>query len=54
MNPSKFRFIWQSGYRGEEFLEINQISIHLAKRLQRRRIFRNQQSETRMVCGGHV
>jgi hypothetical protein len=28
-------FIWQSGYRGEDFLEINQ-------------------SETRIVCGGHV
>ena len=26
---------WQSGFRGEDFLEINQ-------------------SETRMVCGGHV
>jgi hypothetical protein len=27
--------IWQSGFRGEDFLEINQ-------------------SETRIVCGGHV
>ena len=35
MLPNKFRFIWQSGFRGEDFLEINQ-------------------SETRMVCGGHV
>ena len=35
MLPTKFRFIWQSGFRGEIFLEINQ-------------------SETRMVCGGHV
>jgi hypothetical protein len=33
--PTKFRFIWQSGFRGEDFLEINQ-------------------SETRIVCGGHV
>ena len=32
---SKFRFIWPSGFRGEDFLEINQ-------------------SETRIVCGGHV
>jgi hypothetical protein len=32
---TKFRFIWQSGFRGEDFLEINQ-------------------SETRIVCGGHV
>ena len=34
MHPTKFRFIWQSGFRGEDFLEINQ-------------------SETRIVCGGH-
>jgi hypothetical protein len=32
---TKFQFIWESGFRGEDFLEINQ-------------------SETRMVCGGHV
>jgi hypothetical protein len=24
MLPPKFRFIWLSGYRGEDFLEINQ------------------------------
>jgi hypothetical protein len=24
MIPTKFRFIWPSGYRGEDFLEINQ------------------------------
>jgi hypothetical protein len=35
MLPTKFRFIWQNGFRGEFFLEINQ-------------------SETRIVCGGHV
>jgi hypothetical protein len=35
MLPTKFRFIWQSGFRGDDFLEINQ-------------------SETRIVCGGHV
>ena len=23
MHPTKFRFIWQSGFRGEDFLEIN-------------------------------
>jgi len=33
--PTMFRFIWQSGFRGDDFLEINQ-------------------SETRIVCGGHV
>jgi hypothetical protein len=35
MLPIKFRFIWLSGFRIEDFLEINQ-------------------SETRIVCGGHV
>jgi hypothetical protein len=35
MFPNKFQFIWQSGFREEDFLEINQ-------------------SETRIVCGGHV
>jgi hypothetical protein len=35
MIPTMFRFIWSSGFRGEDFLEINQ-------------------SETRIVCGGHV
>ena len=34
MLPTKFRVIWQSGFRGE-LLEIDQ-------------------SETRIVCGGHV
>jgi hypothetical protein len=27
MLPTKFRFIWQSGFRGEDFLEINQSKI---------------------------
>ena len=35
MLPTKFRLIGPCGFRGEEFLEINQ-------------------SETRIVCGGHV
>jgi hypothetical protein len=34
MLPTKFRFIWPSGFRVDDFLEINQ-------------------SETRIVCGGH-
>ena len=71
MHTTKFRFIWQSGFRGEDFLEIilsetrivygghilltdrdemsnhnrglsidasYQVSVHLAKRFQRRRI----------------
>jgi hypothetical protein len=35
MHPTKFQFILQSGFRGEDSLEINQ-------------------SETRIICGGHV
>jgi hypothetical protein len=35
MPSTEFQFIWPSGFRGDNFLEINQ-------------------SETRIVCGGHV
>jgi hypothetical protein len=35
MLPTMFHFIWPNGFRGEEFLEIDQ-------------------SETRIVCGGHI
>jgi hypothetical protein len=35
MLPTMFWFIWQNGFKGEDFLEINQ-------------------SETKIVCGGHV
>ena len=34
-----------------------QVSVHMAKQFQRRRLFRNRpidQSETRIACGGHV
>jgi hypothetical protein len=31
-----------------------QVSVHLAKRFQRRRILKISQSETRVICGGHV
>jgi Zn-finger protein len=30
-----------------------QVSVHLAKRFQRRRILKISQSETRVTCGGH-
>jgi hypothetical protein len=30
MLPTKFRFIWLSGFRGEDFLEINQSEIRIA------------------------
>jgi hypothetical protein len=32
----------------------NQVSVHLAKQFQRRRFSNIGQSETRIVCGGHV
>jgi hypothetical protein len=31
-----------------------QVSVHLAKRFQRRRFKQIGQSETRIACGGHV
>jgi hypothetical protein len=31
-----------------------QVSVHLAKRFQRRRFLEIDQSETRIACGGHV
>jgi hypothetical protein len=30
MLPTKFRFIWQSGFREEDFLEINQLETRIA------------------------
>jgi hypothetical protein len=87
MLPTKFRFIWPSGFRGEDILEIGQsqtriacsghcllmdwdemsnlyrgpsidascqVSVHLAKRFQRRRFLKIGQSQTRIACGGHV
>jgi hypothetical protein len=30
MLPIKFQFIWTSGYRGEDFLEINQPETRIA------------------------
>jgi hypothetical protein len=30
MLPTKFRFIWTSGFRGEDFLEINQSETRIA------------------------
>jgi hypothetical protein len=32
----------------------HQVSVHLAKQLQRRRFLEIDQSETRMACGSHV
>jgi hypothetical protein len=30
MLPTKFRFIWPSGFRGEDFLEINQSETRIS------------------------
>ena len=39
----------------EPFIDASyQVSDHLAKRLQKRRIFLISQSEPRVACGGHV
>jgi hypothetical protein len=40
-------------YRGPSIDASYQVSDHLAKRLQRRRILKISQSETRIACGGH-
>jgi hypothetical protein len=41
-------------YRGPFVDASYQVSFHLAKRLQRRRLLEIDQSETRIACGGHV
>jgi hypothetical protein len=41
-------------YRGSPIDASYQVSVHLAKRFQKRRIFKIRQSETSVACGGHV
>jgi hypothetical protein len=41
-------------YRGPSLDASYQVSVHLAKRFQRRRFLKIGQSETRIACGGHV
>ena len=41
-------------YRGPPIDDSYQVSIHLAKQFQRRRILKISQSETRVACGGHA
>ena len=41
-------------YRGPSKDASYQVSLHLAKRFQRRRFKQIGQSETRIACGGHV
>jgi hypothetical protein len=87
MLPTRFRFTWQSGFRGEDIFRnqpirnknglwwpylltdwnemsnlyrgpsidaSNQVSVHLTKQFQRRRLKKIGQSETTIACGGHV
>jgi hypothetical protein len=48
MLSTKFQFIWESGFRGEDFLEINQSGFRGEDFLE------INQSEKRMACGSHV
>jgi hypothetical protein len=41
-------------YRGPSIDASYQVSVHLAKRFQRRRLKQIGQSETKIVYGGHV
>jgi hypothetical protein len=41
-------------YKGLSIDASYQVSVHLAKRLQKRIIFKINQSETRVAYGGHV
>ena len=41
-------------YRGPPIDASYQVSVHLAKRFQRRKILKFSQSETMVTCGGHV
>jgi hypothetical protein len=41
-------------YRGPSIDASFQVSIHLAKRFQRRRFLEIDQLETRIACGGHI
>ena len=70
MLPTKFRFIWPSGFRGDDFLEINQSETRIAcvghamlptkfrfiwpSGFRGEEFLEINQSETRIACGGHV
>jgi hypothetical protein len=41
-------------YKGPSIDASYQVSVHLAKRFQRRRFKKIAQSETIIACGGHV
>jgi len=44
----------EQSYRGHSIDASYQVSVHLAKRFQRRRFLKIVQLETRIACGGHV
>jgi hypothetical protein len=63
MIPTKFWWLpclltdWEEMsnlHRGHSIDASYQVSVHLAKRFQRRRFLKIGQSETRIACGGHV
>jgi hypothetical protein len=41
-------------YRGPSIDASYQVSVHLAKRFQRRTFLEIDQSETKIACGGHI
>jgi hypothetical protein len=41
-------------YKGPSIDASYQVSVHLAKQFQRRRLKKIGQSETRIACGGHA
>jgi hypothetical protein len=41
-------------HRGHSIDASYQVSVHLARRFQRRRFLKIGQSKTRIACGGHV
>jgi hypothetical protein len=41
-------------YRGPSIDASYTVSVHLAKRFQRRRLLEIDQSETRIACGSHI
>jgi hypothetical protein len=41
-------------HRGPSIDASYEVSVHLAKRFQRRRFLEIDQSETRTACGGHI
>ena len=47
-------FFFEETLQNLPLVASHQVSVHLAKQLQRRRFLEIDQSETRMACGGHV